>query len=87
VLRVDRMSAIAICVHPEGDPWSREQVAIDLVEPVRRGQMLLVYAGVALANLDQTDAALASLAVRWEASLERLGPEVGQDSPAPKGGA
>jgi hydrogenase maturation factor len=61
VVRVDRVSCLAICVTVGQDPWGREEVAVDLVEPVARGQTLLVHAGVALANLDQADAALASL--------------------------
>jgi hydrogenase maturation factor len=65
VLRVDHVSCLAICIKPGGEPWGREEVAIDLVEPVARGQTLLVHAGVALANLDQTDAALASLAALY----------------------
>jgi hydrogenase maturation factor len=77
VLRVDRVSCLAICVKPGGEPWGREEVAIDLVEPVVRGQTLLVHAGVALANLDQTDAALESLSPPEE-PLERVG-----RSPAP----
>jgi hydrogenase maturation factor len=70
VVRVDHLSCLAVCVKPGGEGWASEEVAIDLVEPVTRGQTLLVHAGVALANLDQTSAALASLAVR-ERSADR----------------
>jgi hydrogenase maturation factor len=72
VLRVDRGSRLAICVKPGGETWAREEVAVDLVEPVLRGQTLLVHAGVALANLDQTDAALPSRSAREE-PLEPVG--------------
>ena len=64
-VRVDRVRCLAICVEPGAEPWAREEVAIDLVEPVARGQTLLVHAGVALANLDQTHAALASVFSTW----------------------
>jgi hydrogenase maturation factor len=78
VLRVDRASRLAICVKPRGETWPREEVAIDLVEPVLRGQTLLVHAGVALANLDQTDAALAVPSTRGEP----LEPVAGPAAPA-----
>ncbi|HEV7584556.1 MAG TPA: HypC/HybG/HupF family hydrogenase formation chaperone [Solirubrobacteraceae bacterium] len=71
VIRVDRVQCLAVCITQGSDPWGREEVAIDLVEPVVRGQTLLVHAGVALANLDQTDAALASLSPREEPSGRR----------------
>jgi len=71
VMRVDRVRCLAICVEPGAEPWAREEVAIDLVEPVARGQTLLVHAGVALANLDQTHAALKSLSAR-EGPLPRV---------------
>src|SRR3981081_1067516 len=70
-IRVDRTRCLAICVRSAGEPWGAEEVAIDLVEPVARGQTLLVHAGVALANLDQTDAALASIAASDEPSARR----------------
>ena len=73
VLRVDRVSCLATCVKPGGEARGTEEIAIDLVEPVRRGQSLLVHAGVALANLDQTDAALASLPVDKRGPIEHSG--------------
>ena len=39
---------IAICV---ADDDTKQEVAIDLVEPVNQGDELLVHAGVAIANL------------------------------------
>jgi hydrogenase maturation factor len=81
VLRVDHVSCLAICVKPGAEPWAREEVAIDLVEPVVRGQTLLVHAGVALANLDQTDASLARLPAREEPP-ERSGRTAGEAAPA-----
>jgi hydrogenase maturation factor len=72
VLRVDRVSCLAICVKPGSEPQGGAEVAIDLVEPVVRGQTLLVHAGVALANLDQTDGALESLSPHEE-PRERVG--------------
>jgi hydrogenase maturation factor len=72
VVRVDRVRCLAICIRTAGE-GGREEVAIDLVEPVVRGQTLLVHAGVALANLDQTRAALASLAVRERYAGRRAG--------------
>jgi hydrogenase maturation factor len=74
VVRVDRFSCLAICVKSVRGAREREEVAIDLVEPVSRGQTLLVHAGVALANLDQTSAALASLAVRERPGAHQTGP-------------
>jgi hydrogenase maturation factor len=71
VIRVDRMRRLAICVRSAGEPWGAEEVAIDLVEPVARGQTLLVHAGVALANLDQADAARASIAASDGPSARR----------------
>jgi hydrogenase maturation factor len=71
VIRVDRMRCLAICIKSAGEPWGGEEVAIDLVEPVTRGQTLLVHAGVALANLDQTGAALASIAAPEDRSVRR----------------
>jgi hydrogenase maturation factor len=73
VMRVDRVRCLATCVKPGGEAWGTEEIAIDLVEPVRRGQTLLVHAGVALANLDQTDAALASLPADEPGPIERSG--------------
>jgi hydrogenase maturation factor len=70
VLRVDRVSCLAICVKRGGEASGTEEIAIDLVEPVSRGQTLLVHAGVALANLDQTGAALASLAADEPALIQ-----------------
>ena len=66
VLRVDRTSCLAFCVESKGEPRGGEEVAIDLVEPVARGQTLLVHAGVALANLDQGDAAAWRSSAPWE---------------------
>jgi hydrogenase maturation factor len=83
VLRVDRVSCLAICVTVGQDPWGREEVAVDLVEPVARGQTLLVHAGVALANLDQVDAALASLGAR-EPGPERHTAHGGRAAPKAK---
>jgi hydrogenase maturation factor len=71
VLRVDPARRLAVCVKTGGQPWGREEIAIDLVEPVTRGQTLLVHAGVALANLDQTHASLTSLAAPEERSQRR----------------
>jgi hydrogenase maturation factor len=85
VLRVDRVSCLATCVKPGGEARGREEVAIDLVEPVRRGQTLLVHAGVALANLDRAGAALASLAADDHRPTERSGRPSGRDAPTPKG--
>jgi hydrogenase maturation factor len=73
VLRVDRVSCLATCVKPGGEAWGTEEIAIDLVEPVIRGQTLLVHAGVALANLDKTGAALASLGGGERRSVEHPG--------------
>jgi hypothetical protein len=50
VVTVDRELGLATCVTLE-EPSSAEEVAIDLVEPVRTGDTLLVHARVALANL------------------------------------
>ena len=48
VEHVDASSALATCSDTTG---AREQVAIELVEPVAPGDALLVHAGVALARL------------------------------------
>ena len=45
---VDASLALAICSDATG---AREEVAIELVEPVEPGAALLVHAGVALARL------------------------------------
>ncbi|HEX4189139.1 MAG TPA: HypC/HybG/HupF family hydrogenase formation chaperone [Solirubrobacteraceae bacterium] len=66
VIRVERTHGLAICVNSSGEPRGGEEVATDLVEPVVRGQTLLVHAGVALANLDQNAAAPARSGAPWE---------------------
>ena len=48
VERVDASSALATCVDSGG---AREEVAVELVEPVAAGDSLLVHARVALARL------------------------------------
>ena len=45
---------VALCTDGEG---SREQVLVDLVGPVARGDVLLVHAGVALTRLQEGAAA------------------------------
>jgi hydrogenase maturation factor len=73
VLRVDHVRCLAICVATGAERLGGEEIAIDLVEPVVRGQTLLVHAGVALANLEETDAALASPSARNEPPGRRAG--------------
>ncbi len=51
VLRLERERSLAICAGTDGGDADEEGVAIDLVEPVAVGDLLLVHAGVALANL------------------------------------
>jgi hydrogenase maturation factor len=73
VLRVDHVRCLAICVATGAERLGGEEIAIDLVEPVVRGQTLLVHAGVALANLEETDAALARPSARNEPPGRRAG--------------
>jgi hydrogenase maturation factor len=49
VLQLDGPRSLAICMAVDGA--REEEVAIDLVEPVAVEDLLLVHAGVALANL------------------------------------
>ena len=49
VLAVDDGRELALCVTPEGE---RETVEIALVQPVTRGDDLLVHAGTAIAQLE-----------------------------------
>jgi hydrogenase maturation factor len=59
VLEVDKRLGLALCVQGTTDTTGgEEEVAIDLVEPVAPGEILLVHAGVALANLSHTPAEL-----------------------------
>jgi hydrogenase maturation factor len=51
VLRLDRTRSLALCVGLDHVAGSEQEVAIDLVEPVAVEDLLLVHAGVALANL------------------------------------
>ena len=48
VVRVDEARAIALC---EGEDGAMSSVEIELVEPARPGDSLLVHAGVALVRL------------------------------------
>ncbi len=47
VLEIDRERALALCTGPDGE---RSSVEIALVEPVARGDVLLVHAGTALSH-------------------------------------
>jgi hydrogenase maturation factor len=49
VMRVDEVRGLALCAHEDG---SRETVETALVDPVARGDVLLVHAGTALTRLD-----------------------------------
>ncbi|HEY3864811.1 MAG TPA: hypothetical protein VGL54_01830 [Solirubrobacteraceae bacterium] len=51
VLRLDVPRSLALCVGIDGADTGEEEVAIDLVQPVAVEDLLLVHAGVALANL------------------------------------
>ena len=52
VLRVDAVRRMAICVETGARRAAAQEIATDLVEPVGRGQKLLVHAGVALTTFD-----------------------------------
>ena len=45
IVRIDEVRSLALCEDDEGE---RSSVEIALVEPVRRGDRLLVHAGTAL---------------------------------------
>jgi hydrogenase maturation factor len=49
VVRVEKGRAVALCAAGDG---SCSYVEVELVEPVRRGDTLLVHAGVALVRLE-----------------------------------
>jgi hydrogenase maturation factor len=46
---LDVRAGTAVCVDQEG---TRHEIAVDLIESVRREQWLLVHAGVAIAEVD-----------------------------------
>jgi hydrogenase maturation factor len=50
VVGVDSARGLALCVDPE---WARASVETALVEPVSRGERLLVHAGTAIARLER----------------------------------
>ena len=59
VLRVDAERSLAVCSAANRETLAGEdggeEVAIDLVEPVAPDDLLLVHAGVALANLGNSN--------------------------------
>ncbi len=53
VVKIDSERALALCANPRGEHSS---VEIALVEPVARGELLLVHAGTALGRVAEQDA-------------------------------